>query len=235
MVEKKNSKKKEKSSEEICEVFEVEKKGEEKEIISCGSVEEKPSDEKQIKEQNKILRNVLIGIGIFILFFIVGFYFMNSVKNFEYNNIKFDIVREKKITFYHTSFPMTYESGEKAIYNAFLRKDPRKTGEISIEGKVSLFEMLVLNSSENFNCNGDGVIAIANFNNILGALGTKVVNDPNASCDEYGRYIFINLQKGNKTEIKNVGKNCYNLKINNCEVLDVTERFLIEALKEKNN
>jgi len=222
-------------TEEVCNVFEVEKDGREKIVESCADVEEKPAGEKQIKEQNKILRNILIGVGIFVLFFIVGFYFTASVKNFEYNNMKFDIVKEKKITFYHTSFPMTYESGEKAIYNLFLRKDPRKLNEIPFEGDFVPSEMIVVNSSENFNCDGDGVIAIANFNNIFNALGTQVVNDPNASCDKYGRYIYINLQKGDKTEIKNIGKNCYNLNINNCEVLDATERFLLEALKYRND
>ena len=256
-------------TEEVCNVFEVEKSGEEsrkfstpfklgkfegkknKEVFhlsklgkfegkekiveSCGDVEEKPASEKQVKEQNKILRNILIGIGIFVLFFVIGFYFTNSVKNFEYNNIKFDIIKEKKINFYHTSFPMTYKSGEKAIYNVFLRKDPRKIGEIPFEGELYLSEMLVLNSSENFNCDGNGVVAIANFQQILNALGTNVINDPKANCDEYGRYIFINLQKGNKTEIKNIGKKCYNFNINKCEVLDVTERFLLEALKSVNN
>lgn len=231
---KKSSKKEEKKTEEVCNVFEIEKDGNEKIVENCVNVEENPSNEKQIREQDKILRNILIGIGIFVLFFVIGFYFTASVKNFEYNNIKFDIIKQNKITFYHTSFPITYQSGEKAIYNIFLRKDPRKIGDILFEGNFVPLEMLVLNSSGSFKCNGDGVIAIANLQQVLNALGTKVINDPNASCDKYGRYIFVNLQKGNKTEIKNIGKNCYNLNINNCEILDVTERFLLEALKNKN-
>lgn len=232
---KRSEKKFEEIKEEVCNVFEVEKDGKEKIVEGCAEVEEKPAGEKQVKEQNKILRNVLIGIGIFILFFVIGFYFTASVKNFEYNNIKFNIVKEGKIVFYHTSFPITYDSGEKAIYNLFLRKDPRKIGEIPFGGELSNLEMLVINSSENFNCDGDGVIAIANFQQILNALGTKVVNDPKANCDKYGRYNFVNMQRGDKTEIKSVGKNCYVLAINNCEILDVTERFLLEVLKNRDN
>ena len=130
MGDMKKRKKKEKQEKKSEEVFHLSKsgkfEGKEKIVESCGDVEEKPSNEKQIKEQNKTLRNILIGIGVFILVFAVSFYFISSVKNFEYKGIKFNIIKEGKITFYHTSFPMTYESGEKAIYNLFLRKDPRE-------------------------------------------------------------------------------------------------------------
>ncbi len=238
MVKRKKRRKKEeqeKKSEEVCNIFEIEKDGKEKIVESCGDIEEKSSNEKQIKEQNKTLRNILIGIGVFILIFMISFYFVSSVKNFEYNGINFDLIKEGKINFYHTSFPIIYESGEKAIYNVYLRKDPRKLDKILFEDNLISLELLVINSSQNFNCDGDGVIAIANFQQILNALGVKVINDPNASCDKYSRYNFLNLQSGDKTEIKNIGENCYNLNINNCEILDVTERFLLEALKNKNN
>jgi hypothetical protein len=188
--------------------------------------------EKQKKENNNLLRNILFILGFFVLFFILGFYFTNSTKHFEYDGIKFNIIKEKEVTFYHTSFAIAYLGGDKANYNAFLRNDPRQLEEILFTGPLYLSEMMVLNSSENFNCDGDGVIAIANFQQILNAIGTQVISDPNARCDELGRYMYVNIQSGEETTIEKVGPKCYNINIANCGVLEGTERFLLETLKQ---
>ena len=121
-------------------------------------------------------------------------------------------------------------------YNIFLRKDPRITGKnVPLNGQVFLSDVMVLNSTDNFNCDGDGVIAIANFQQVIGFFGTTIINDKNATCDKQGRYMFVNLLKGNETKIERFGPICYNFYINNCEILDVTERFLLNLLEREKN
>jgi len=210
----------------------VEEKAEEPEKEN--NSKEDALNKKEIAEQNKILKNVLIGIFVFIGFFAIGFYFMNTTNHFQYEGITFNIIKEKEVTFFQTSFLGTYED-IAANYNIFIRTDPRKLGDIPFEGKFYPSEMMVLNSSENFNCDGDGVIAVANFQNIMNAFGTTIINDPNASCDEFGRYLYVNLQSGDKTEITSPGNKCFNINIKDCEVLKGTERFLLEAMKYHSN
>ena len=231
-MEKKKEKKK--SSEKICETFEIEKESKEKIIKTCGNETEKHSSKNDAKKENKILAMVLLFLGIALISFIIVFFIIDSSKKFTYNNIKFDIIKEKEVKFYHTVVPLS-NGNIIGNYNVFLRKDPRVIGKnVPLKGKVFLSDMLVLNSTDNFNCDGDGVIAIANFQQIISGFGTKIINDKNATCDEQGRYMFVNLLKGNETKIERFGPVCYNFYINNCEILEVTERFLLNLLEREN-
>ena len=59
------------------------------------------------------------------------------------------------------------------------------------------------------------------------------MKDPKADFDPEGRYVFIKIQPGDTTSIEQTGDYCYNLNVNNCEILKVTERFLVETLIEE--
>ena len=53
---------------ENCEIFEVEKNGKEEVKKFCGDeLESKPATKEQIKKENKLLRNILIGLAIFVI------------------------------------------------------------------------------------------------------------------------------------------------------------------------
>lgn len=206
-----------------------EKKPEEKIVKVHGTEEQKLETPNQTKHHNKLLKNFLIIIGIFSLIFIFVVISIYSSKNFEYKGMKFDIIREGNVIFYHTSFPMILD--EKPVnYNVFLRNDPRKLDKIPFEGNLNLLEMMVINNSESFVCEGDGGIAILNFQQILGNAGMDFMKDPDAGCDAEGRYMFVQIQKGDVTEIKQTGPACYDFYVNDCEILKVTEKFLIESL-----
>jgi hypothetical protein len=224
-------KKRKKSKEKVCEVFEVG----DKEVKACGEIEEKEVSKKELKNEKKILFYALILMGILLISFAGTYYYLNSSKAFEYRGIKFDIIKEKKITFYHTVVPIFNKGVLLSNYNIYLRKDPRKTGEnVLFEGKAFRSELMALNNTVNISCNGDGVVAIANMKQIMNQFKVEIINDPEAVCDPQGRYVFINIQAGNKTSIKQTGERCYIFSINNCEILDVTERYLLDVLEELN-
>ena len=65
-------------------------------------------------------------------------------------------------------------------------------------------------------------------------VGTKVIRDENATCDSEGRYMYINLKSGDKTKIEQSGNACYDILINNCEILEGTERFMVETFAKLN-
>lgn len=228
-IKKKKPTEKIKTKEEVCEVFEVGKDGGEKIVRVCDLKKDaKPATKEEIDRENKLLRNILITIGLFVLIFIVFYMIINSNKHFEYNGVKFDKIKDEKLFLYRTSVPVMH-NGEKASYNFYLRNDPRKLANIGFNGELILAKNAVFNMTEDFNCNGDGIIGVANLVKLYGLFGVNVIKDDNATCDSEGRYLFIRIQSGNKTNIEKTGTICYDLNVNNCEVLDVTERMMLET------
>ena len=95
-------------------------------------------------------------------------------------------------------------------------------------------EMLVLNNTDEFGCGGKGVIAIANMVQILNAVKIKAIIDPNATCDSQGRYTIVDIQYGNETMIEQYGPSCYKIYVKDCKILEGTERYVVEVLKDSN-
>ena len=183
----------------------------------------------EIVHQNKILRNILLSVGIIILLILCFIIFFNSIGKFTYENIKFSTVKEGNLILYQTGVPVVY-NGEHVPYNFYIRNDPRKLNEmVPFIGNLTLTKFMVINSSEQLACGGDSTIAIANMASLYGVIGAKVMKDENASCDELGRYTYLNIFPSNKTEIEQYGPSCYNFYVNNCEILKTTERYMVET------
>lgn len=228
MSEKKKVAKK--SKEKVCEIFDVEKDGKIEEIKKCGEQEIEEEKKDQSKKENILLRNVFILTGLIIVIFLATYFAIQATKTFEYRGMNFDIKDEANVRFYHTSFPLKM-NGQLVTYNVFLRKDPRKNeANIPFGGRIEFSDKIVLNAKDSFNCDGKGILAIANFEQIFTALGGKIFNDANATCDTDDRYVFLEIVQGEKSEIRKTGSKCYKLVVNNCEILEVTERFITETL-----
>ena len=212
------------------------KKVENKEISAeeaLNEIEGKPNKEK-LEQEKRQLRNVLLGLGIFVIVLVLAVFFINSIKSFEYKNTKWDIVREGNLILYNTKIALVNEKGENYMnYNFFLRNDPRKLN-VDFNGELEIKELAVINSEEEFNCDGDGIIAVQNLKILYEMIGTKVIKDENATCDSEGRYMYLNLKSGDKTKIEQTGDACYDIIINNCEILQGTERFMVETFAKIN-
>ncbi len=227
---KKENKRKAKHSlekEEIVEYFDVVKDGKEK-VVKTETVETMPDNpsEKQVKEENNMLKIVLLTIGGLFLILAAMQLTANAVKTFDYNGVDYEITKEGDLIFYKTSFPVIYQ-GKNLPYNFYLRNDPRKLGEIEFDGEINFKKDAVINATNNLNCDGDGIIAIANLAN-LKIFDMKIIKDQNATCSQNGDYMFINIEKGNESKIEQFGPACYQLNVNNCEILKVTEKFMTE-------
>ena len=214
--------------EESTEIFEVEKNGKEEviETKNTGTFNEIPN-ETQVKSENKMLIKILFALGIMIVSFFGVWFFMNSLNNFGYKGINFEVVKE--IAPYRTSIPVLYQ-GVKTDYNFYLRNDPRELESIDFDGNINFKPFMVLNATNSLNCGGDGIIAIANLANLYKVLGTQVIKDQNATCDQNGTYVFLNIAEGNESLIEQYGPSCYLLSVANCEILKVTEKFMVESL-----
>jgi hypothetical protein len=200
---------------------------------------EKTSKKKQIDSQNKILKNFFIGIGVIIIVIFLIFLFINQTKTFEYEGVEFSIVRfcdtRPCLITYNTEIPIIYQ-GEEILYDFYLRNDPRELAKsVPFDGEAVFKNKMFINITFNRQCEGYETIAIVNFLNLYAVSGINVTAaDENTGCDSEGNSMFVLIQESNETSIEQFGPACYNINIKNCEILEGTERFLIDAFVEIN-
>jgi len=237
-------KKKEKNTEKVSEIFELEKDKKTEIIKSSGILKEKiNSPKEQIKKENNILKYLFIIIAIILLFFVGVYIGSKYLKGFGYQGLRWDTIKAGDIIFYHTVFPVylditggVVKNGERvANHNVYLRNDPRLLEkEVQFKGSLELTEMLVIEGLGNFSCEGYGIASQDGFEQVLGAWGTQVIQDPEADCDLLGRYNFVKLIPGNETKIESYGPKCHAIYIKDCEVFEAKERFLIQEFINRN-
>jgi len=236
MAERKKAKKENKKKEEVHEIYEVKKDGKESIVETKGIIKENIIRKGEIEKENKLLRNVLIFIGIVFLVLVISVFIGKASTHFKYKDVKFDIVKEGELTLYHTSFPVIY-NGTNMVYNIYLRNDPRELEKtVPAKGTLLSIDDAFYSVSQEIECDGKQGrnTAIPNLQNTYNAIGKNFIRDENASCDPQGRYMYIVIQPGNETSIEKFGPNCYNININNCEILEGTERFIAGLLVKIN-
>jgi hypothetical protein len=186
----------------------------------------------QISSENKILKGLLIGIGVFA----IGFFIILAVsgpEEFNYKGVDFDVVKfcdsGPCLTTYHTIIPVIHE-GKKANYNFYLRNDPRQLEkEVPFEGTFSLKDdMFVKITFDNF-CQGFETIAIENFLTLHRVSGINIDSEDEFACSPSGEETHVLIQEGNETFIEQVGDSCYIINVKECEIIEGTERFMIET------
>jgi len=198
-------------------------------------MDKKHASKEQIKKQDRILRNFIIGFGIIVILIFAGYYYIDSLKYFEYEGFSGEVVSEGELIFYQITVPYHVVNDEVIPYHVYIRNDPRKLDKIPFEGEMDFgrrwndfLYRLVINSDEEFSCEGDETIAIANMAN-LRSIRIKAVSDKNATCEEKGRYMYMDIKKGEENKIVEIGPSCYELYVKDCDILKVTERFMVEA------
>ena len=177
-------------------------------------------------------------LGIIIALIFLGYFVINSINSFTYKGVGF-----KKVNFcdtkpclivYQTSLPITIGENRKANYNFYLRNDPRSLENVSFNGELNMAQTVIINSTGNLNCQGDGIIAVANLARLYEVLGANVIKNETLGCDSSGKYMYLNIIEGSETKIQQTYLTCYNIYVNNCEILQTTERFMVETLSKIN-
>jgi hypothetical protein len=235
-MEKKKKDNKKIEKEEVSEIFEVEKDGKEKIVEAHGMEEEKTESKDQLKKEKKIFLIVILAMVGFVALFAVTYFISDSFNHLTVEGVAFTVDKTTMTgkTLYRTFIPVNY-NGSKANYNFWLRENPQKTNKIPFNGTLLIMRNMVLNQTENFNCDGDGIIGVANILKLYNVLGVNVISDKNATCDSMERYVFLNIKAGNETRIVQTGKTCYEIQVKGCEILPATERYMIETFIQANN
>ena len=203
----------------------------------------KETEKKQTFSEKETLRRLLIIIGVIVGIFLVAFYLFYSLNNFEYKGVRFSKTNIGNLIFYRAVFP-EFSEGEKIDYYMYIRDSPREleekvhfNGTIEFEdavihnGTIDLKENFVIEFVGDFSCRGDGAVAIGNLMRIR-AFDVKIYNSENETCEPENDYKLIKVRRANETSIEQTGENCYDFNVNNCEIIPVTERFLLEIFFE---
>lgn len=220
--DEKREEKREETIEKINENIEKAKEKDEK-------AEDAHPNKKQAFEENKTLVIVLSILFLFVAAFVVYMLVSNNAKSFTYNGVKYTIIQQGQITFYNTQIPVV-EQGKNLQYNFYIRNDPRTLNEtVPFNGSLYIRPAMNLNYSNDIACNGYGTIAVENLVDLYTVLGTKVVRDANATCDPQKKYVDVNIKVSNKTDVEEVAPACYVINVANCQILQATERYMIET------
>jgi hypothetical protein len=207
----------------------------EKEKGDENSENQEENSKKELDEQSRLLKSIFIGIGMLIVFLIIIFLIISYQTSFEYNGAVFKKIREGELILYNIQIPVSSQ-GKIIPYNFYLRNNPEKLEkDVSFEGELGekvLLKNVVINMSEEISCKYE-LIAIANLLKLYQLLGANVVKNESISCDKQEeKYMYLNIQEAENTSIVQYGPACYELNFNNCEILEVTERFMIETFAE---
>lgn len=223
-----------------------------KKIKDTEIVQIKENKRETLKKENRQLIWFFIIISIVFVVFIGIYFYIQSLKTFEFAGVKFDKIKEGQLMIYHARFPVFYNANN-VFYNLYLRNDPRKNNA-SIDENMNLKfypEVIISHSFEAANCGGDGAIAAGNLamflkqaggrDNITGALSDKSpaeeLNLSFANCSNAKNRTVILIQKSDKLSIEQNEeyKNCYIINAGNCENIKAVERFILAIIAKANN
>ncbi len=189
---------------------------------------------KQEESENRILKIVLVIVGILIIFVVAYFIFSGGQTKFDYKGIQFQTEKMGNLTFYDTmTLATSATTGQPFGFR--IRTNPNDLKNVPFEN-VDNFTLMKVNgyvaTNHTFSCDGYGVIAMANLEREFSEMGMQFIRDQNATCDPAGRYNFFMIDYGNKTQIRQIGNRCYEIEIkgndSNCEILPATEKLMVE-------
>lgn len=210
----------------------------------AGIKERKPKETK-IDSQIKRYFPFLIGLGVLVLIFIILSYIFQGIGKINYEGLTFTKEKLGELIFYHYSYHVMSPAGKIYEYNLYLRNNP-KTNSVPIEGEISYVPenmiLIGINNTGLTECNQNTTLALAELsqfltNNFLKVRGgyvdynySKTHNQTYISCELYPENTVIVMESGNETKVSRTGTNCYHVSSANCEVLQATEKFIVQSI-----
>lgn len=227
-------------------------KSEEEKINEEGNKELDNNLEEIQNKQVKWAVFFMIGIIlIVVLFFVIK---SNFIDRFDYKGLEFQKTQLGEIRFYSARFPIVSGTG-KVIgdYAVNLRNDPRKLDYITINTTTGKIEFAVDRNKygdvyislnpfmEICEDSGIAVLTLSTFLrdsglNVKSAVTDKAYAKANNLtqrwCTNSGFDTVIIVTNGNETSINEIAPNCYEMSFKECEVLQVSERFILIILED---
>ena len=184
---------------------------------------------------------IFVAIGAIVLFLIILSAYNYYASNFTYLDLKFSKVKFGKLDFYYAKIPLFNTNGEiTGNYNLYIRNDPRELEDIKINGQIRMKPKIIM-ASDDIKCEDAGIAGgelgaiIGLWSRIIPGTTNRTIAEKEgktyASCSlKDGMYIdstVLTFKTGNVTEIRQTGKDCYEVSVKDCEILRATERFIL--------
>jgi len=204
------------------------------------------------KRQNRqIMWLVVLMTCLILIIVLVPYVKKNYFNKFDYIGLEFQKTQLGNIIFYSTRIPIVNSQGQMAgDYTMNFRSDPRELGNISVtvwENLISFEkekEVYITLYPEMDICE-DNAIAIVNLANFLGDFGGLSIksasskkdfadanNVPYVTCQNTPNNTVIYINSGEESRIRKVNENCYEIIYEDCEILPVSERFIMVILEK---
>lgn len=190
-------------------------------------------------KQTKIA--VILMIVLLASVFIANWVVQES-KKFDYNGMKFYKEKEGSILFYKSLLGFVTASGQDIPFILKLRNDPRELEKISVSGEIrNIKKEAILSLSQEIAECPDTIRTMTDFSITLKAFGIKASaattnksyskehDIPLIDCKDSKQKTVIVMKEGNETRI-NQEKDCYTIEIENCEVQQSFERFILDYI-----
>lgn len=193
------------------------------------------------KKEEAYMKIAVIFMIVVIISFIGGYFFIKSTNKFDYKGISFEKTKQGNVIFYIAKMPL-----KNALpLTVYFREDPRKNEKIPSARIILTEEIALAIESESMLCR-DSLIAgttlsqylmkAFNFKPYPATLNkTEAINRKiaYARCGPFDTNSVILFKQGNETIIRE-DNNCYILEFANCEIMNVTEKFMIDVYSGMN-
>ncbi len=203
------------------------------------------------KQSKQVLWMVILMIALLLIVLGTPYVVKNYFNKFVYIKLDFEKTQLGDIKFYSTKIPVANRDGEvSGTFSMNFRNDPRKLEYIDydvpdnkIKFKKENITYISFNPDmETCEDNGIALIAFSSFLRGLGQINVSSAttyydfsrdnNIPYKTCENSPDNTVILLDSGEKTEIKRISDKCYSITYNNCEILPVTEKFMLIILED---
>lgn len=179
-------------------------------------------------------------LAVVLLFVIASYLVAESMKKFDYAGLEFKKQRKGNLDFYYVEFPIVDMSGNLVKKSPFyFREDPRNLQRIEINGgKIAVMPNIALSGeTETMGCE-DSILAAtslflylkqAGVNPFVATTNKTIAENFNKtymSCANPGFNTLVVYELADKTIIEKNG-DCYTLKFSDCDIMNVTERFML--------
>lgn len=196
---------------------------------------QKKTVNKEVQKQNKILKNLFIIFGLVLVLIFAYYAYAQYQTHINYKDVSFEASRYGEVLFYETTTFAESNDGTNQPFGFRLRTNPRDLKDVPFEN-LENFSLLKVNGysygENDFNCQGQAVLAMENLKRTFSKMGMSFVRDENETCDADGRYNFFKLTLGNETKINQIGNRCYEITVkgteDSCEILKGTEKLMVE-------
>jgi len=221
-----------------------------KDVKKKESEESKISKKEIKKKQNKqIMWAIILMASLIAIIILVPLIKTNFIDKFKYINLDFQKTQLGDMYFYSTLIPVADSSNNFGTFSINFRNDPRKLEDMKVikTTTVPVFtqDKTVYISPGNIqrNCVEGSAATLtlagflrqfAGFNVSAGISDEKVAKEnkfPYITCANSKKNTVIEILEGNETKIEQISPDCYRLIYKDCDIMKVSERFILWTLE----